>query len=112
MEKKAESTINELNKKIESLQAKKDAVIKKEKERKAKAQEKWKGVFIKALIPFISKTFGEDYEDDILPERLSETLGKTLGQLKDRKDLISPKEEEPSLKDEQPALAQTSGSTS
>lgn len=47
MEKKAESTINELNKKIESLQAKKDAVIKKEKERKAKAQEKWKVVFIR-----------------------------------------------------------------
>ena len=46
MEKKAESTISELNRKIESLQARRDAVIKKEKERKAKAQEKWSQQFM------------------------------------------------------------------
>ena len=83
MEKKAESTISELNRKIESLQAKRDAVIRKEKERKAKAQEKWRQQFMKVFIPHVSGVFGEDYEEDILPERLSDALGDVLGQIKE-----------------------------
>ena len=85
MDKNAENTINELVKKIEALQAKKEAVIKKEKERKAKAQEKWKGIFIKELVKSINAAFGEDYEEILLPEKAACLLGTYIA---GKKDLI------------------------
>ena len=74
MDKNAENTINELNKKIETLLAKKEAVIKKEKERKAKAQEKWRGVFLKEFMKDASSVLGENYEEQISAEELAVKL--------------------------------------
>ena len=83
MDKNAQNTINELVRKIETLQARKETVIKKEKERKAKAQEKWKGLFMKELIRHVSAAFGEDYEEILLPEKAAALIGEQLGAKKD-----------------------------
>ena len=83
MDKNAQNTINELVRKIETLQARKETVIKKEKERKAKAQEKWKGLFMKELIRHVSAVFGEDYEEILLPEKAAALIGEQLGAKKD-----------------------------
>ena len=85
MDKNAENTINELVKKIEALQAKKEAVIKREKERKAKAQEKWKGLFMKELVKHLNAAFGDDYEEILLPEEAASVLGSFI---EEHKDLI------------------------
>ena len=87
MEKKAESAIRELNKKIESLQAKREAVIRKEKARKAKAQEKWTTLFIKSFLPHVLTAFGEDYEEEILPENLADKAGRALLSMKEDQNL-------------------------
>ena len=50
MDKNAAASLDALDKKIESLLARKELVLKKERERKAKAQEKWKGLFQKEII--------------------------------------------------------------
>ena len=78
MEKRTENTINELNRKIGSLQAKRDALIKKEKDRKAKAQEKWKAAFLKELTKGIEGVCGENYEEDASAEETAAFLAACL----------------------------------
>ena len=81
MDKNAENMINELERRIETLQAKRDAVIKKEKERKTRAQEKWKSVFWKEFAKGAVFVFGEDYEEVVLPEVLAGQLAQLLPSL-------------------------------
>ena len=83
MDKNAENTILELNRRIETLQARRDAVVKKEKERKAKAQEKWRSVFLKEFMKGAASVLGEDYEETILPEKLAAELALGLGDVKE-----------------------------
>ena len=71
MDKNAATAISDLEKKIQALQEKKEAVIKKEKERKAKAQEKWKAQFLKEMVRGISGVFGPDYEENLSAEDLA-----------------------------------------
>ena len=78
MDKNAQNTINELVRKIETLQARKEAVIKKEKERKAKAQEKWKGLFQKEIIKGITAVYGPDYEEILVPEECAADITRLL----------------------------------
>ena len=82
MDKNAETMINELNRKIESLQAKREAVIRKDKERKNKAQEKWRSVFLKEFMKGAVVIFGENYEEDVPPEELASQLTACLKQTK------------------------------
>ena len=89
MEKRTENAISEYNRKIEALQAKRDALIKKEKERKAKAQEKWKGIFGKELMIYVQKVFGEDYEEQLLPEAIANAIGESLPAYKDMKNIMT-----------------------
>lgn len=81
MDKNAENMINELERRIETLQAKRDAVIKKEKERKTRAQEKWKSVFWKEFSKGAVSVFGEDYEEVVLPEVLAGQMAQLLPSL-------------------------------
>ena len=83
MDKNAQNTINELVRKIETLQARKEAVIKKERERKARAQEKWKTLFMKELVRHINAAFGEDYEETLLPDQLANLIGTKFEEKKD-----------------------------
>ena len=78
MDKNALSTLNELNRRIGSLQAKRDALIKREKEKKAKAQEKWKASFMKELTKGIEKACGPDYEETTSPEETAAFLSAFL----------------------------------
>ena len=78
MDKNAAAALDALDTKIESLQAKREAVLKKESERKARAQEKWKGVFLKEMIKAINATYGEDYEEIMLPEECAAGIGGLL----------------------------------
>lgn len=81
MDKNALSTLNELNRRIGSLQAKRDALIKREKEKKAKAQEKWKASFMKELVKGIEKTCGDDYEEKTSPEETAAYLSSFLDRM-------------------------------
>ena len=83
MDKNVQNTINELDKRIGTLQAKKEAVIKKEKERKTKAQEKWKTLFLKELIRHVNEAFGEDYEEILLPEKCASLAGAQITRQKE-----------------------------
>ena len=67
MEKNAVKTIDDLNRRIGSLQAKRDALIKKEKEKKERARERWQAVFMKELSKTFEEVFGPDYEEDLSP---------------------------------------------
>ena len=78
MDKNARSMIEDLNRKIESLQQKRDAVIRKEKEKKAKAQEKWKSTLLKDLMKEIIKAYGDSFEEKILPGELAKTMCRHL----------------------------------
>ena len=66
--------LNDLNRKNELLQARKETVLKKERERKAKAQEKWK--------------------DIISPEALALRIAGTLDQYQDLAAMAEGGEEE------------------
>ena len=74
MDKNARSMIEDLNRKIESLQQKRDAVIRKEKEKKAKAQEKWKTALLKDLMKEILKVYGDCFEEKVLPAELARSM--------------------------------------
>ena len=78
MDKRAENSINELNKRIGLLQAIRDALIKKEKDRKAKAQEKWKAAFMKEMTKGIEGVCGENYEEDVSAEETAAFLAACL----------------------------------
>ena len=70
--------IDELTQRIEALQERKNALIKKEKLRKEKAQEKWKIQFLKSFTSQIERYYSEDYETVIDPGLLSDHLGRLL----------------------------------
>ena len=74
VDKNAAMAISDLDRKIESLQAKKEAMIKKEKERKAKAQERWKLQLLRELMKSLPKIYGEDYEENEDPAALAAVL--------------------------------------
>ena len=83
MDKYAKAAIDDLTKKIGALQEKRNAVIRKERERKSRAQERWKSTFIRTLIKGISEKFGADYEEVLSPEGLAVFLGGFLGAYKE-----------------------------
>ena len=87
MDENVKNTISEIEKKISVLQAKKDAVIKKEKARKDKARDKWKFLFMKEYSSHVMVIFGADYEEDLLPEKLAAALGEYTK--RERDSLIS-----------------------
>ena len=78
MDKNAAASLDALNKKIESLLAKKEEVLKKERDRKARAQEKWKGAFLNELIKGLTSIYGPDYEELMLPEECALNIGELL----------------------------------
>ena len=78
MDKNAAVSLDALDKKIESLQAKREAVLKKERERKARAQEKWKGLFLKEVIKVITAIYGGEYEEIMQPEECAMNLAELL----------------------------------
>jgi len=79
MDKNAAASLDALDKKIESLLAKKELVLKKERERKAKAQEKWKSGFQKEIIKGITSVYGPDYEEILSPEECAAKIVRLLG---------------------------------
>ena len=78
MDKNAAASLDALDKKIESLLAKKEIVLKKERERKARAQEKWKGIFQKEVIKGITAVYGADYEEILSPEECAADITRLL----------------------------------
>ena len=104
MDKTAEKTISELSRKIETLQAKRDAAIRKEKERKAKAQEKWKALFMREFIKHFAAVFGADYEETLDPEKTGDGMAAYLADY--QKSLEDPAVPE---KKEEPANAPATG---
>ena len=78
MDKNAAASLDALDKKIESLLARKELVLKKERERKAKAQEKWKGLFQKEIIKGITAVYGPDYEEILVPEECAADITRLL----------------------------------
>ena len=81
----AKALIDGYTRRIEELQAKRETALKKERERKAKAQEKWKAAFIKDFIKGVAGCFGEDYEETVPPELLSKELTLSLSSLPEGK---------------------------
>ena len=104
MDKNAAASLDALNKKIESLMAKREEVLKKERDRKAKAQEKWKGIFLKELIKGITSIYGPDYEELMMPEECALNIAELLKAQKAQAE-----GEEPAQQEEQEAPALPSG---
>ena len=94
MDKNAAASLDALNKKIESLLAKKEEVLKKERDRKTRAQEKWKGIFLKELIKGITAIYGPDYEELMLPEECALTIGELLKTQQAQTDRKHPAQQE------------------
>lgn len=99
MDKNAAASLDALDKKIESLLARKELVLKKERERKAKAQEKWKGLFQKEIIKGITAVYGPDYEEILVPEECAADITRLLqeerGQEAPEKPVQAAGQEEP-----------------
>ena len=99
MDKNAAASLDALDKKIESLLARKELVLKKERERKAKAQEKWKGLFQKEIIKGITAVYGPDYEEILVPEVCAADITRLLqeerGQETPEKPVQAAVQEEP-----------------
>ena len=87
MDKSAAASLDALNKKIESLLAKREEVLKKERDRKVRAQEKWKVIFLKELIKGITAIYGSDYEELMLPEECALNIAELLKAQKAQADL-------------------------
>ena len=99
MDKNAAASLDALDKKIESLLARKELVLKKERGRKAKAQEKWKGLFQKEIIKGITAVYGPDYEEILVPEECAADITRLLqeerGQETPEKPVQAAGQEEP-----------------
>ena len=78
MDKNTEAALGDLKKKIGVLQSRYDALIKKEKERKAKAQEKWKERFWKEWLKAVVATYGTEYEETADPELVARMVSGCL----------------------------------
>jgi len=63
MDKKAAAAISDLEEKIRNLQAKHEAMVQKEKEKKLKAREKWGAQFLREFMKGMPKVCGEDFEE-------------------------------------------------
>ena len=90
MDKNAAASLDALDKKIESLLARKELVLKKERERKAKAQEKWKGLFQKEIIKGITAVYGPDYEEILVPEECAADITRLLQEENEQETLEKP----------------------
>ena len=108
MDKNAAVSLDALNKKIESLLARKEEVLKKEKERKTKAQEKWKGIFLKEVVKGITAVYGSDDEEILSPEDCAADITRLL---KTERKQEAPEEPVQAAGEENPAPAASAEKT-
>ena len=86
MDQHAAMALSDLEKKIEALQEKKEAVLKKEKERKARAQEKWKALFLKEAMKGVTDVYGTDYEEVTDAVELAKRICRILSGLYEQEE--------------------------
>ena len=78
MDKNTQAALDDLKRRIEALQTRRDIIIKKEKERKARAQEKWQENFWKTWSKELAVVYGEDYEETADPEKMAHLVAACL----------------------------------